>query len=163
MNYLGQNIPPLVNGDGAATAVGLWILMAISAAAIGLFIYNQVLTAKVNQKALNAPPILQQQINPQPLIVAMEKEFVHRRDYDRDHTDLKNRLTENTTYVHERIHDFAKLVDTVTNDAHKRNELLAAVDERTKLQGRQLQLIDNKIDGLRHDLGIQKGRSGTPI
>lgn len=149
----------LTDVSGGATAIGIWVLMAIGSIFLLAGGTNQVLGVLVKRKQLNAPSIIQQQINPQPLIVAMEKEFVHRRDYDRDHAEFKNRLTENTTYVHDRIHDFAAAITTVTEDSHRRNERLAAVETDCKTHKHQLSSIDGKIDTIRDKLGIQIGRS----
>lgn len=147
--------------ESFTTAQGVWVLTgfgAITVLAIGV---NQVMGILVKRKQLNAPIISQTQINPQPLIVAMEKEFLLKRDYDRDCEDAKNQLTEVRSYAHGRIHDLAQTISSISLSLQGRSERLAALEADSKTHGRQLGAIDQKIDRLIDAAGALRGKTGA--
>jgi glucose-6-phosphate-specific signal transduction histidine kinase len=151
---LAQSSLPALTENGGATAIGVWVLMAIAVFAGGIFIYNQILTAKVSQKVLNAPVATQQQIA-QPLIVAMEKEFVMRRDFD----VLSRTVDDNRKEAIEAIRKQSELLTALGEDSQERGEKLAAIEADSKTHTRQLTGIDKSIGDLREDLGFQRGRT----
>jgi hypothetical protein len=154
MTLLAQSSLPSVIENGQATSIGVWVLMAIAVFAGGIFIYNQVLTAKVSHKVLRAPVATQQQIA-QPLIVAMEKEFVMRRDFDA----LERDVVENRKEAIEAIRKQAEVIEALADDSKERGEKLAAIEADSKTHTRQLGGIEKSIGDLREDLGFQRGRS----
>ncbi len=142
---LAESLPNLVSNNGEATAIGIWILMAIVAGGAALLIYNQILAAQVNRKVLKSP-IAAAAINPQPFIIAMEKEFVNRRDYDLQVEDLKNQDKENRKYSHDGLHDLRNDLNAIKLGAEHRDQLLHKLDERTLNHTRVLDSQSMKID-----------------
>jgi hypothetical protein len=149
-----SSLPSLVDNGGGATSIGVWVLMAIAVFAGGIFIYNQVLAARVSQKILKAPVATQQQIA-QPLIVAMEKEFVMRRDFD----VLGRAVDANRKEAIEAIRKQSELLQVLSDDSQERGEKLAAIEADSKTHTRQLGGIESSIGDLREDLGFQRGRT----
>ncbi len=145
ITFLAESLPPLVDQGGTATSVGVWILMAIMAGGAALLIYNQVLAAQVNRKVLKSP-IATAAINPQPFIVAMEKEFVLRRDYLPQVEDLKNQDKENRKYSHDGLHDLRNELNAIKLGAEQRDQLLHKLDERTLNHTRVIEGINQKMD-----------------
>jgi hypothetical protein len=84
-------------------------------------------------------------VSPQPLIVALEKEFVLKRDHDKAVKDLTNQVTEARTYAHDRVHDLSETVNDLHVDSKNRNERLAVVENEAKTHTRQLTQIGGQL------------------
>jgi hypothetical protein len=155
---IADAVPQLVNADGGATPIGVWILMAIMAGAFGIWGYNQILGAQLKKKQLAAPPITQLQ-NPQPFEVTISK-TLEEKFVDRDAFKvLDTKVESNKREIVESIRKQAEVIEGLSHDAQKRGEQLAALTADSKTQTRQLASIDENIGKLREDLGFQKGRT----
>ena len=136
----------LVTNDGQATAVGIWLLTGFGAlAALGIT-GNAVMGILVKRKQLAAPPIGQQQIITQPLIVALEKEFINRAEYERRHGDVESQVKEVRKYAHDEVHAVRNVLQAMQTAGENRDQLLHALDERTKTHTRTIENLTSKID-----------------
>lgn len=84
----------------------------------------------------------------QPLIVALEKEFVTKGEYDKRHTEVRQELKEVRAYVHQEVHGLREVVNASAVHTKNNSEMLFALDERTKTQGRSIDQINIKMDRL---------------
>lgn len=157
LHLLGEAMPNLVNESGTPTAIGIWLLMAIMSAGGALWIYNMILGSQLKRKQLAAPE--NPAINPQPFIVAMEKEFVARAEYERRHSDVENQVKEARTYAHTEIHAIRGILQNQQLSMEVRNERLSSLEADSKTHTRQLTGLDAKVDKIIDELGIQKGRT----
>lgn len=158
----------LITNEGNATAAGIWLLTGLGAiTALGIT-GNQILGILVKRRQLNAPPGTT--INPQPLIVAMQKEFVQQHEFEahkkasadahaKFELGLNNRFTEFSNYEHGRIHDFAKFLETLRAQSEDRLGRLAAVEADVKTLSRTVTNFDGKLDKLIDAAGELRGRA----
>jgi hypothetical protein len=144
-SLIAETMPKLVTDGGSATSIGVWVLMAIVAMAAGLFLYNQVLTAKVNQKLLSAPP---QQSMVQPLIVAMEEKFVTVPHFNEKHLEVRQQLKEVRAYAHDEVHNVRGDINAIRLAGELRDTLMHKLDERSLNQGRVIEGMNAKMDRL---------------
>jgi signal transduction histidine kinase len=121
-----------------------WLIAGIGAISFVAIGTNAVFGIAIKRKQLNAP-VMQNMINPQPLIVAMEKEFVHRAEYERRHSDVESQIKEARKYAHDEIHAIRGFLSSMQLASEARDQLLHALDERTKTHTRQLDSVDVKI------------------
>jgi sulfur carrier protein ThiS len=135
-----------VIAESLTDAQGMWLLTGAGAIAFIAFGVNQVMGILVKRKQLTAPIITQQQINPQPLIVAMEKEFVSRHEYDASHVDLKREVVEVRKYAHDEVHAVDDELESMKQAGEERDRLLHKLDERTQTQTRLIGGLDIKLD-----------------
>lgn len=73
-------------------------------------------------------------------------------------TKLENRFTEFSTYHHKRIHDFVKVIDSITESTHQRSERLAAVEANVGTLAGTVSSFDRKLDLLIRESGEHHGR-----
>jgi hypothetical protein len=139
MTLLAEGLPELVTPTGTATAIGVFVLMAITAMAGGLFIYNQILSAQVNRKSLAAPAVAQSSISGQPISItidkALEEKFVGKPDFEKFEQ-----------YVHKAHHDNKNEFQAVKSAGDNRDHELAALQERTVSQTRAIDALSVKVD-----------------
>lgn len=92
-------------------------------------------------------------LNPQPFLVAMEKEFVHRHEYERRNTDLENQVKEGRSYSHDEVHAVRNELHAMKLSGEQRDEVLHKLDERTLTHVRQLTGLDQKLDKVVERMG----------
>lgn len=85
-------------------------------------------------------------ISPQPLIVALEKEFVTKHEHDKSHTALHQHIVNVDAYAHQESHNIREIINAMGLDSKLRSELLSALDERTKTQSRVIDGLAGKMD-----------------
>jgi membrane-bound ClpP family serine protease len=88
----------------------------------------------------------QQQIITQPLIIALEKEFINRAEYERRHSDIENRVKEVSKYAHDEVHAIRSTLQAMQSAGELRDQMLHKLDERTITHTRQLSAVDAKVD-----------------
>lgn len=86
------------------------------------------------------------QIAPQPLIIALEKEFVNRPEYERRHSDLGNQLIDARKYAHDEIHAVRGELQSMKLAGEVRDATLHKLDERTQTHTRIMSGLDTKMD-----------------
>jgi hypothetical protein len=85
-------------------------------------------------------------ISPQPLLIAMEKEFVNRHEYERRHGDIENQAKDVRAYAHDEVHEIRGSLQEMKLSGEERDQLLHKLDERTQTHTRVLSGMDQKID-----------------
>ncbi len=82
----------------------------------------------------------------QPFMIAMEKEFVARQEYERRQVDLESQVKDVRSYTHDQVHGLAEVVNAANVDARARNERLSALEADSKTHTRQLENLNGKMD-----------------
>jgi hypothetical protein len=121
-----------------------WLIAGLGAIAFLAIAGNAVFGILLKRKQLGAPA--GSLINPQPLIVAMEKEFVHRAEYERRHTDVENQVREARIYSHEEIHGVRNELHGMNLKGEERDRMLHTLDERTRTHQRTIDGLHQKLD-----------------
>ena len=91
-------------------------------------------------------------ISPQPLLVALEKEFVARAEYERRHNDLENQVKDTRKYSHDELHNTRNDIQAMKLSGESRDHLLHTLDERTQTHTQIIRSIDVKVDAFGKDV-----------
>ncbi len=104
-------------------------------------------------KQLRASKVVQQEIITQPLIIAMEKEFVARIEYERRHKEMEGHVVERgreikdlRAFTHEESHKIRNTLTAVTLEMNQRSERLSALEADSKTLTRQIESLNVKVD-----------------
>ncbi len=125
-----------------AESVG-WLMLTIGGIII---MVAAALACAVYIKQLRASKVVQQQIITQPFVIAMEKEFGARAEYERRHAEVENQVKDTRKYAHDEAHEIRNIMQTMKLAGEGRDQLLHALDERTKTHTRVIDGINMKID-----------------
>jgi hypothetical protein len=96
---------------------------------------NAIFGILLKRKQLSAPVVTQQQIVTQPFVVAMEKEFTNKREFEKFEK-----------YVHGAHHAINQEIHSVKLGGENRDELLSKLDERTLTHTRAIDNLSLKAD-----------------
>ncbi len=132
-----------------AESVG-WIMLTIGGIII---IVAAGLACAAYIKQLRASKVVQQQIMTQPFIVAMEKEFVARHEYERRNKDMAEQVIDRRreikdvqAFTHEESHKIRESLNAISLEMGQRSERLSALEADSKTFTRQLDSLNVKVD-----------------